>query len=67
MTYYYLFIILFLVIAWLVEAIQQKQLLRFVKATAVCIAGAAIGLCINLSNLYHTWQYSQESMRGRVN
>ena len=65
MTYYYLFIILFLVIAWLVEAIQQKQLLRFAKATAVCIAGAAIGLCINLSNLYHTWQYSQESMRGK--
>ena len=65
MTYYYLFIILFLVIAWLVEAIQQKQLVRFVKATAVCIAGAAIGICINLSNLYHTWQYSQESMRGK--
>ena len=65
MTYYYLFIILFLVIAWLVEAIQQKQLLRFAKATAVCIAGAAIGVCINLSNLYHTWQYSQESMRGK--
>ena len=65
MTYYYLFIILFLVIAWLVEAIQQKQLLRFAKATAVCVAGAIIGLCINLSNLYHTWQYSQESMRGK--
>ena len=65
MTYYYLFLILFLVIAWLVEAIQQKQLVRFVKATAVCIAGAAIGVCINLSNLYHTWQYSQESMRGK--
>ena len=65
MTYYYLFIILFLIIAWLVEAIQQKQLVRFAKATAVCIAGGAIGLCINLSNLYHTWQYSQESMRGK--
>ena len=65
MTYYYLFIILFLVIAWFVEAIQQKQLVRFAKATAVCIAGAAIGVCINLSNLYHTWQYSQESMRGK--
>jgi hypothetical protein len=65
MTYYYLFIILFLIIAWLVEAIQQKQLVRFVKATGVCIAGAAIGLCINLSNLYHTWEYSQESMRGK--
>jgi hypothetical protein len=65
MTYYYLFIILFLVIAWFVEAIQQKQLMRFAKATGVCIAGAAIGICINLSNLYHTWQYSQESMRGK--
>jgi hypothetical protein len=65
MTYYYLFIIFFLIIAWLVEAIQQKQLVRFVKATGVCIAGAAIGLCINLSNLYHTWEYSQESMRGK--
>ena len=65
MTYYYLFIILFLIIAWFVEAIQQKQLVRFVKATGVCIAGAAIGVCINLSNLYHTWQYSQESMRGK--
>ena len=65
MTYYYLFIILFMVIAWLIEAIREHQLARFMKATAVCVAGAAIGLCINLSNLYHTWQYSQETMRGK--
>ena len=65
MTYYYLFIILFLVIAWLVEAIREKQLARFAKATAVCAAAGAIGLCLNLSNLYHTWQYSQETMRGK--
>ena len=65
MTYYYLFIVLFLVIGWLVEAIQKHEMVRFMKATAVCIAGAAIGVCINLSNLYHTWQYSQESMRGK--
>ena len=65
MSYYYLFIILFMVIAWLVEAIRQQQMARFLKATAVCIAGAAIGVCVNLSNLYHTWQYSKESMRGK--
>ena len=65
MTYYYLFVILFMVIAWLVEAIRQQQMARFLKATAVCIAGAAIGVCVNLSNLYHTWQYSKESMRGK--
>ena len=65
MTYYYLFVILFMVIAWLVEAIRQQQMARFLKATAVCIAGASIGICVNLSNLYHTWQYSKESMRGK--
>ena len=65
MTYYYLFIILAMVIAWLVDAIRKHQLAAFGKATAVCIAGAAIGVCINLSNLYHTWQYGQESMRGK--
>ena len=54
-----------MVIAWLVEAIRQQQMARFLKATAVCIAGAAIGVCVNLSNLYHTWQYSKESMRGK--
>ena len=43
MTYYYLFIIFFMVIAFLVDAIKQKQMARFGKATAVCIVGAAIG------------------------
>ena len=65
MTYYYLFIIIFLVIAWLIDAIRKKQMERFLKATAVCVAGAAIGVCINLSNIYHTWEYSKESMRGK--
>ncbi len=65
MTYYYLFIVFFLLIAWLVEAVRKHELARFAKATAVCCVGAAIGVCINLSNLYHTWQYSQESMRGK--
>lgn len=65
MTYYYLFVILFMIIAYLVEAIREKQLARFGKATLVCAAGAAIGICLNMSNLYHTWQYGQESMRGK--
>ena len=65
MTYYYLFIIIAMVIAWLVEAIREKHMTRFLKATAVCFVGAAIGVSINLSNLYHTWEYSRESMRGK--
>lgn len=65
MTYYYLFIILFLVIAWLVAAIRQHWLPRFWKASGVVAAAAIIGICINLPNLYHTWQYQKESMRGK--
>ena len=65
MTYYYLFIILFMVIAFLVDAIRKKEMARFGKATAVCLVGAAIGICLNLSNLYHTWQFGQETMRGK--
>ena len=65
MTYYYLVIILFMIIAYLVDAIRKKRMAQFVKATAVCAAGALIGILMNISNLYHTWQYAQESMRGK--
>ncbi len=65
MTYYYLFIILFMVIAYLVDAIRQHRMKHFLKATAACAIGGLLGICLNISNLYHTWQYSQESMRGK--
>lgn len=53
MTYYYLFIIFFMIIALLVDAIRKKEMARFGKATAACVVGAAIGICLNLSTLYH--------------
>ena len=65
MTYYYMFIILFMMAAWLVDAVRKRKMAHFIKATAVTFIGGAIGLGINLSTLYHTWQYSQESMRGK--
>ena len=65
MTYYYLFVVFFMVIAYLVEAIKQKKFAHFAKATGVCVAGAALGILINSSNLYHTWEYGKESMRGK--
>lgn len=65
MTYYYFFIIAFLVIGFFVDAIRQKRLAHFAKATGVCLIGGALGLMVNASNLYHTWQYQKESMRGK--
>ena len=65
MTYYYLFIIALMIIAFLIEGIREKKYAHLLKAAGVCIIGGALGILINLSNLYHTWQYSQESMRGK--
>ena len=65
MTYYYLFIIAFMIVAFFVQALGEKQLARFFKASAACAVAAALGICINLSSLYHTYEYSKESMRGK--
>ena len=71
MTYYYLFIVAAMVIAFIIEGARNNALgvrarwEHIGKATGACLIGALIGISLNLSNLYHTWQYSQESMRGK--
>ena len=65
MTYYFLFVILFMVIAFFVEAYRKKALPEFFKASAILIVAALIGVSTNLSSLYHTYEYSKETMRGK--
>ena len=64
MTYYFLFVILAMVVAFVIEG-AKKGFPHVLKASAVCIVAAAVGVLMNISNLYHTWQYSQETMRGK--
>ena len=65
MSYYFLFVMLIMAIAYGVQAYQQKTLADFWKSTGVLVAAGILGICINLSNLYHTYEYSKESMRGK--
>ena len=65
MSYYFLFVMLFMVIAYGVMAYQQKTIPAFLKSTGVLVVAGLLGVCINLSNLYHTYEYSKESMRGK--
>jgi len=65
MTYYFLFVMLFMVIAFMVDAIRKKQLSGFLRSTAVLLAAGLIGIATNASNLYHTYEYSKETMRGK--
>ena len=64
MTYYYLFLILFMAVAWLVDAVRKRQVAHWLKATGACLAGGLLGVMVNISNLYHSWEYSQHTMRG---
>lgn len=65
MTYYFLFVIILMVLAYLEDAIRHKTLPNFLKATVVSAAAAVIGISTNISNLYHTWEYGKETMRGK--
>ena len=47
------------------ETSASQRVKSWLKGTAVFVAGCLIGVAINLSNLYHTWEYSKESMRGK--
>lgn len=65
MSYYFLFVMFFMAVAFGVEAWRKKELPRFLKSTAVLVVAALVGVAVNLSNLYHTYQYTQETMRGK--
>ena len=65
MYYYFFFVILFFVGAYFEKAWRTKTLPQFFKASAVLIVAALVGIAANVSNLYHTYAYSKETMRGK--
>ena len=68
MSYYFAFLMAFAVLAVGIYALASKQaglsLKDWLRATGVIILAGVVGILINLPNLYHTYQYSQQSMRG---
>ena len=61
MTYYFLIPELALFVAFLFE-VKQKQ---FWKATGLLAVAAVLALALNISNLYHTYEYAKDTMRGK--
>lgn len=66
MTYYFGFVMLLMFLAYLIQAVRQNALPRFFKATGVFAIALIIALAANLPSLYHTYEYSKESMRGKA-
>lgn len=64
MSYYFLFVIFFMMLAYLWQAHKEKKLRQWGIAT-VCILGAGIlGVIANSPSLYNTYEYSKETIRG---
>lgn len=64
MTYYSAFVVVALVIAYLCQAIKQKQMKRWGIATGSLAVAAALALLSNAPNLFMTYEYSKETIRG---
>lgn len=65
MTYYFLLVMLVMIVAYFIQAVKQKALPQFFKASVTLLVAAIIAIAANASNLYHTYTYSKESMRGK--
>lgn len=64
-TYYFLITVLTLWIGFLIDAVREKQLLTFSKATGVLIVAALLAILPNITNLWTTLEYSKETTRGK--
>ncbi len=65
MSYYFLFVIIGVVIAYLVSAVKEKQMKRWLIATGTLAVAAVLAVLANSPSLYNTYEYSKETMRGR--
>ena len=67
MTYYLFMILLLFIIIEGYHAISSKQSKPFFTAVAYLAAAAALAVTINAGSLWSTWEYGQESIRGKAN
>ncbi len=65
MSYYFMIVMIAIAIAYMVEAIKERKFATYAKSTGVIIIAGLIGVTANISSLYHTYEYSKETMRGK--
>lgn len=72
MTYYFLFPMVLMSIGCLVDALRMNRgqvrsaFAKWLKGSVCFALGCLLGVALNISNLYHTWEYQKESMRGKT-
>lgn len=67
MTYYLFLVMLVYFIIELVQAIKKKEVKPFVISTGLLAVACLIGVGLNTTRLLTTYEYSQETIRGKSN
>lgn len=65
MSYYFAWVMAGFVIAYGIEALRNKKLTDWGINTAVLAGAMLLAVAANAPNLYHTYEYSKQTMRGR--
>ena len=65
MTYYLLFILLFLAFSFFIKAVKANEISRFFKSIIVLFCAAFLALGMNASNLLATKEYAAQSTRSQ--
>ena len=65
MTYYFLIPELLMFGAFAIQCFRKGKVGHLLKATAAIVCAAVIAIGLNASNLYHTYKYSEDTMRGK--
>ncbi|WP_299525598.1 hypothetical protein [Winogradskyella sp.] len=65
MTYYLLFLVIVLGIAYFIDAYQKKVLPHFFKSVGLLSVAAILAVGLNATNIMATQEYAKESTRGK--
>lgn len=64
MSYYFGFVMAGMAIAYLVDALREKKLKRWLLASATCLVAGGLALGANLPSIYNTYEYAKETKRA---
>jgi hypothetical protein len=65
-TYYLMMIAGIFVVAEFIVRLKEKQLAVFAKATGVLLVASALAVATNITNLWATYEYGKETIRGKT-
>lgn len=66
MSYYFIFVIIAMMLAWLCTAIKEKKVKDWAVATVCVIGAGALAVAANSASLYNTYEYAKQTVRGKA-